>query len=37
VVDFDDLNFAGKIKPGSFQVVTALEILESVENPIGFL
>jgi len=37
VVDFDESNFVGKIKPGSFQIVTALEILESVENPMGFL
>src|SRR5271163_4911796 len=37
VVDFDASDFASKIGPGSFQLVTALEILESVENPIGFL
>lgn len=37
VVDFDASDFASKIDPGSFQLVTALEILESVENPIGFL
>jgi 2-polyprenyl-3-methyl-5-hydroxy-6-metoxy-1,4-benzoquinol methylase len=37
VVDLDESDFAGKIEPGAFQLVTALEILDRVENPIGFL
>lgn len=37
IVDFDDEDFASTVGIGSFHLVTALEILDSVQNPISFL
>jgi 2-polyprenyl-3-methyl-5-hydroxy-6-metoxy-1,4-benzoquinol methylase len=36
-LDFDQPDFAGELGPGSFNVVTAIEVIEHVESPIGFL
>jgi 2-polyprenyl-3-methyl-5-hydroxy-6-metoxy-1,4-benzoquinol methylase len=36
-LDFDHSNFAEELGPGSFQIVTAIEVIEHVESPIGFL
>ncbi len=36
-LDFDQPNFAAELGPGSFDVVTAIEVIEHVESPIGFL
>jgi hypothetical protein len=37
VVDPDESDFAGRTEPRAFESVTALELLDRVENPIGFL
>ena len=37
VLDLDLEDFAATLGPGSFQLVTAIEVIESVESPIGFL
>lgn len=36
-LNFDQPNFAADLGPGSFNVVTAIEVIEHVESPIGFL
>lgn len=36
-VDFDQPDFASAIGKNSFQLVTAIEVIEHVESPIGFL
>jgi 2-polyprenyl-3-methyl-5-hydroxy-6-metoxy-1,4-benzoquinol methylase len=36
-VDFDQDDFASKLGPASFDLVTAIEVIEHVESPIGFL
>jgi SAM-dependent methyltransferase len=36
-IDFDQQDFASQLGPGSFGLVTAVEVVEHVENPIGFL
>src|SRR5579872_3477824 len=36
-IDFDQQDFATKLGPGNFGLVTAVEVVEHVENPIGFL
>jgi 2-polyprenyl-3-methyl-5-hydroxy-6-metoxy-1,4-benzoquinol methylase len=36
-LDFDQTDFASKIGPASFGLVTAIEVIEHVESPIGFL
>ena len=36
-LDFDHPNFAAELGAGSFDVVTAIEVIEHVESPIGFL
>lgn len=36
-VDFDQPDFASQIGPGTFALVTAIEVIEHVESPIGFL
>jgi 2-polyprenyl-3-methyl-5-hydroxy-6-metoxy-1,4-benzoquinol methylase len=36
-VDFNESDFARKISRRPFQLVTAIEVLESVENPVGYL
>ena len=35
--DFDQPDFASKLGLGSFELVTAVEVIEHVESPIGFL
>jgi 2-polyprenyl-3-methyl-5-hydroxy-6-metoxy-1,4-benzoquinol methylase len=37
VLDFDQNDFASEIGPASFDLVTAIEVIEHVESPIGFL
>ncbi len=37
VLDFDQPDFASLLGPGSFDLVTAVEVIEHVESPIGFL
>ena len=37
VVNFDQFDFASKLGLGNFDLVTAIEVIEHVENPIGFL
>jgi 2-polyprenyl-3-methyl-5-hydroxy-6-metoxy-1,4-benzoquinol methylase len=36
-VDFNQLDFASQLGLGAFAVVTAIEVIEHVESPIGFL
>lgn len=36
-IDFDQQDFASQLGAGSFGLVTAVEVVEHVENPIGFL
>jgi 2-polyprenyl-3-methyl-5-hydroxy-6-metoxy-1,4-benzoquinol methylase len=36
-VDFDQPDFASRLGPNSFGLVTAIEVIEHVESPIGFL
>jgi 2-polyprenyl-3-methyl-5-hydroxy-6-metoxy-1,4-benzoquinol methylase len=36
-LDFDQPDFASRLGPASFQLVTAIEVIEHVESPIGFL
>src|ERR1051325_702042 len=36
-VDFDQPDFASQLGPGSFGLITAIEVIEHVESPIGFL
>jgi SAM-dependent methyltransferase len=37
VLDFDQNDFASLLGPASFDLVTAIEVIEHVESPIGFL
>jgi 2-polyprenyl-3-methyl-5-hydroxy-6-metoxy-1,4-benzoquinol methylase len=36
-LDFDQPDFASQLGPASFDLVTAIEVIEHVESPIGFL
>jgi SAM-dependent methyltransferase len=36
-LDFDQNDFASELSPASFDLVTAIEVIEHVESPIGFL
>jgi len=36
-LDFDQNDFASELGPASFDLVTAIEVIEHVESPIGFL
>jgi SAM-dependent methyltransferase len=36
-IDFNQQDFAAKLGAGSFGLVTSVEVIEHVENPIGFL
>jgi SAM-dependent methyltransferase len=36
-VDFNQQDFSSELDPGSFGLVTSVEVIEHVENPIGFL
>jgi 2-polyprenyl-3-methyl-5-hydroxy-6-metoxy-1,4-benzoquinol methylase len=36
-VDFDQPDFASQLGAGSFGIITAVEVIEHVESPIGFL
>jgi len=36
-IDFNRLDFASELGPGSFDLITSVEVIEHVENPIGFL
>jgi SAM-dependent methyltransferase len=36
-IDFNRQDFASELGPGSFAMVTCVEVIEHVENPIGFL
>ena len=36
-LDFNHPEFAGQLGPASFDLVTAIEVIEHVESPIGFL
>ena len=36
-VDFDQTDFASRLGTGTFALVTAVEVIEHVESPIGFL
>jgi len=36
-LDFDQADFASRIGAASFAIVTAIEVIEHVESPIGFL
>jgi 2-polyprenyl-3-methyl-5-hydroxy-6-metoxy-1,4-benzoquinol methylase len=36
-LDFDQNDFASELGPASFDLVTAIEVVEHVESPIGFL
>jgi len=36
-IDFDQPDFASQLGPGSFGLLTAIEVIEHVESPIGFL
>jgi 2-polyprenyl-3-methyl-5-hydroxy-6-metoxy-1,4-benzoquinol methylase len=36
-IDFNQLDFASKLGTGAFALVTAIEVIEHVESPIGFL
>jgi 2-polyprenyl-3-methyl-5-hydroxy-6-metoxy-1,4-benzoquinol methylase len=35
-LDFDQNDFASELSPASFDLVTAIEVIEHVESPIGF-
>lgn len=37
VIDFDQPDFASQLGTGRFDLVTAIEVIEHVESPIGFL
>lgn len=37
VIDFNQPDFASIMGPGSFHLITAIEVIEHVESPIGFL
>jgi 2-polyprenyl-3-methyl-5-hydroxy-6-metoxy-1,4-benzoquinol methylase len=36
-LDFDQNDFASQLGPASFDLITAIEVIEHVESPIGFL
>lgn len=36
-VDLDERDFATGIEPGSYDLVTAVEVIEHLESPLGFL
>ena len=36
-IDFNRQDFAAELGPGSFRLITSVEVIEHVENPIGFL
>lgn len=36
-VDFNQQNFARELGPGTFALIASVEVIEHVENPIGFL
>jgi SAM-dependent methyltransferase len=36
-VDFNEQDFASTLDPGTFGLVTSVEVIEHVESPIGFL
>jgi SAM-dependent methyltransferase len=36
-LDFNRQDFASELGPGTFRLVTCVEVIEHVENPIGFL
>lgn len=36
-IDFDRNDFASQLGPASFHLITAIEVIEHVESPIGFL
>ncbi len=36
-LDFDEPDFASRLGPGTFGLITAIEVIEHVESPIGFL
>jgi 2-polyprenyl-3-methyl-5-hydroxy-6-metoxy-1,4-benzoquinol methylase len=36
-LDFNQQDFASELGPGSFRLITCVEVIEHVENPIGFL
>ena len=36
-LDFNEPDFASRLEPGEFGLVTAIEVIEHVESPIGFL
>ena len=36
-LDFDKNDFASELGPASFDIVTAIEVIEHIESPIGFL
>src|SRR5260370_40748729 len=36
-LDFDQADFASRVGAASFGIVTAIEVIEHVESPIGFL
>lgn len=36
-IDFNQQDFASELGPGSFALITSVEVIEHVENPIGFL
>lgn len=36
-VDFNQQNFARELGPGAFALIVSVEVIEHVENPIGFL
>jgi SAM-dependent methyltransferase len=37
LIDFNHTTFASEVGPGGFDLVTAIEVIEHVESPIGFL
>ena len=36
-IDFNERDFASELGPGSFGLITSVEVIEHVESPIGFL
>ncbi len=36
-LDFNESDFASRLGPGEFDLVTAIEVIEHVESPIGFM